>query len=71
MARFGGQLFAVVVVADTIVWLAVATEAGKYHGKLFLDREVRTTHLFSNTREDESERRKLMDLLMDQVGTAI
>ncbi|GIR83189.1 MAG: hypothetical protein CM15mP84_09370 [Cellvibrionales bacterium] len=31
--------------ADTIVWLARAREAADISGKLFLDREPRTTHL--------------------------
>ncbi|WP_439107413.1 SDR family NAD(P)-dependent oxidoreductase [Congregibacter sp.] len=46
--------------ADTIVWLAAASEAGGVSGKLFLDREPRTTHLLSRTREDAAEREKLM-----------
>lgn len=49
--------------ADTINWLAVATEAGKISGKLFLDREPRTTHLRSSTEEDEAERNKLREFL--------
>ena len=49
--------------ADTIVWLAVASEAGKISGKLFLDREERTTHLVKKTRETADERRKLLDFL--------
>lgn len=42
--------------ADTIVWLARAREAGLVSGKLFLDREPRTTHLRANTRERAEER---------------
>ncbi len=49
--------------ADTIVWLAVASEAGLASGKLFLDREPRTTHLFSSTRETEPERAALIQAL--------
>ena len=49
--------------ADTIVWLAVATEAGNVSGKLFLDREVRPTHLLRNTRESRQEREKLLNFL--------
>jgi len=49
--------------ADTINWLAVATEAGKVSGKLFLDREPRTTHLMSSTVEAPSEREKLRQFL--------
>jgi NAD(P)-dependent dehydrogenase (short-subunit alcohol dehydrogenase family) len=49
--------------ADTIVWLAVATEAGKVSGKLFLDRQMRPVHLLSSTREGPGEREKLLNLL--------
>jgi dehydrogenase/reductase SDR family protein 12 len=49
--------------ADTIVWLAVASEAGQASGKLFLDREERTTHLMKKTRETANERRKLLGFL--------
>jgi NAD(P)-dependent dehydrogenase (short-subunit alcohol dehydrogenase family) len=56
--------------ADTIVWLAVATEAGEVSGKLFLDREVRRTHLLKRTRESESERRKLLEFLTLQTEAA-
>ena len=45
--------------ADTMVWLAVATEAGKVSGALFLDREPRTTHLKSATLESSAERERL------------
>ena len=50
--------------ADTIVWLAVASEAGRTGGKLFLDRQQRATHLTKKTREPVSERRKLLDFLI-------
>jgi NAD(P)-dependent dehydrogenase (short-subunit alcohol dehydrogenase family) len=49
--------------ADTIVWLAAATEADKVSGKLFLDREPRTTHLVRSTRESAEERESLRDAL--------
>ncbi|MCB1677368.1 MAG: SDR family NAD(P)-dependent oxidoreductase [Halioglobus sp.] len=49
--------------ADTIVWLAVATEAGRASGKLFLDREAKSTHLLKKTRESAAERRKLLAFL--------
>ncbi len=49
--------------ADTIVWLAVATEAGTVSGKLFLDREMRPEHLLKSTRESEGERQRLLQLL--------
>ena len=49
--------------ADTIVWLAAATEAGKVSGKLFLDREPRTTYLLPSKVEEDSEREALVDFL--------
>ena len=49
--------------ADTIVWLTMATEAGKISGKLFLDREPRTTHLLSSTRESLQQREALLRAL--------
>lgn len=49
--------------ADTIIWLAAAKEAGQVTGKLFLDREPRTTHLLSRTQEDASERQRLLEFL--------
>lgn len=49
--------------ADTINWLAVATEAGKVSGKLFLDREPRTTHLTDSTRESAEAREQLREIL--------
>jgi hypothetical protein len=49
--------------ADTIVWLARAKEADQVTGKLFLDREPRTTHLRSSTIEKEEERARLPDWL--------
>ena len=51
--------------ADTIVWLATATEAGRVSGKLFLDREPRTTHLLRSTVETKKERLRLLDFLND------
>jgi NAD(P)-dependent dehydrogenase (short-subunit alcohol dehydrogenase family) len=49
--------------ADTMVWLAVATEAGSATGELFLDREARPRHLLGMTRESSQERDKLLKLL--------
>lgn len=49
--------------ADTIIWLARAREAGLVSGKLFLDREPRTTHLRSATRESPEERELLLPWL--------
>ena len=53
--------------ADTINWLAVASEAGAVSGKLFLDREPRRTHLAASTRESEEARERLRAIL-DQWG---
>lgn len=49
--------------ADTIVWMAVATEAAQATGKLFLDRQQRPTHLLRSTHETQDERRKLTDFM--------
>ncbi len=49
--------------ADTIVWLAVASEAGKVSGKLFLDRQIKSPYLLTKTRENPVERQKLLQLL--------
>ncbi|MFT5711340.1 MAG: dehydrogenase/reductase SDR family protein 12 [Halioglobus sp.] len=49
--------------ADTIVWMAVATEAAQATGKLFLDRQERPTHLMRSTHETPDERRKLVDFM--------
>ena len=51
--------------ADTIVWLARATEADQVSGKLFLDRESRTTHLRNRTQERPEERARLLDWLAE------
>jgi NAD(P)-dependent dehydrogenase (short-subunit alcohol dehydrogenase family) len=57
--------------ADTIVWMAAATEAASVSGKLFLDREVHTTHLVSSTRTPPQEREKLVRWLAEfPVGAA-
>jgi dehydrogenase/reductase SDR family protein 12 len=49
--------------ADTIVWMAVATEATQATGKLFLDRQERPTHLMRRTHETAEERLKLVDFM--------
>ena len=51
--------------ADTIVWLARATEADKLSGKLFLDREARTPYLVKKHREKPGERERLPELLVE------
>ncbi len=49
--------------ADTAVWLAASTEAGKVTGKFWLDREQHPSHLFKRTRETASERSQLLQEL--------
>ncbi|MEH6611237.1 MAG: SDR family NAD(P)-dependent oxidoreductase [Halioglobus sp.] len=49
--------------ADTIVWMAMAKEAGAAHGKLFLDREARPLHLMKKTIEKDGETDRLMEFL--------
>ena len=55
--------------ADTIVWLARASEADQVSGKLFLDREPRTTHLRPRTKERPEERARLLDWLPETYNT--
>ena len=55
--------------ADTIVWLARAREANQVSGKLFLDREPRTTHLRPRTQERPEERERLLDWLSETYST--
>ncbi len=49
--------------ADTAVWLATSTEAGKVSGKFWLDREQHPSHLSDRTRETPEERQQLLDTL--------
>ncbi|RBP48778.1 NAD(P)-dependent dehydrogenase (short-subunit alcohol dehydrogenase family) [Arenicella xantha] len=49
--------------ADTIVWLAQATEAGKTSGRLWLDRLPHSTHLLNKTRETDAQRIALAEAL--------
>jgi NAD(P)-dependent dehydrogenase (short-subunit alcohol dehydrogenase family) len=53
--------------ADTIIWLASATEAGKVSGKFWLDREPHPVHLVKSTRETPQERQALLDALAEYV----
>tara|TARA_B100000212_G_scaffold233631_1_gene177635 strand:- start:206 stop:1081 length:876 start_codon:yes stop_codon:yes gene_type:complete len=55
--------------ADTIVWLARASEADQVSGKLFLDREPRITHLRPRTKERPEERARLLDWLPETYNT--
>jgi hypothetical protein len=49
--------------ADTIVWLAAATEAGKVSGEFWLDRRPHATHVLPGTRETSAERREFLKAL--------
>jgi NAD(P)-dependent dehydrogenase (short-subunit alcohol dehydrogenase family) len=49
--------------ADTIVWLAAATEAGKVSGEFWLDRGPHATHVLPSTRETSAERREFLKAL--------
>jgi NAD(P)-dependent dehydrogenase (short-subunit alcohol dehydrogenase family) len=49
--------------ADTIVWLAAATEAGKASGEFWLDRRPHALHVLPGTRETAAERRSLLKAL--------
>lgn len=51
--------------ADTAVWLAAATEAGKVSGKFWLDREQHPSHIFARTRESAAEREQLLATLQE------
>ena len=51
--------------ADTIVWLACATEAAQTSGLFWLDREPHSTHLSSKTRETDEQRQTLFSTLRD------
>lgn len=51
--------------ADTIVWLAAATEAGQVSGKFWLDREQHPSHIFDRTRESAEERAQLLQTLRE------
>jgi len=49
--------------ADTIVWLAAATEAGEVSGEFWLDREIHPSHISARTRETAEEREVLLAAL--------
>jgi NAD(P)-dependent dehydrogenase (short-subunit alcohol dehydrogenase family) len=49
--------------ADTIVWLAAATEAAAASGKFWLDRQQHPSHVFRHTREAPAERKALLAAL--------
>ena len=45
--------------ADTVVWMAQSNQAALSTGKLFLDREPRSTYLLGNNVESEEDRKAL------------
>ena len=51
--------------ADTIVWLAASTEAGKVSGEFWLDREQHPSHIMRRTRETPEERATLVETLQE------
>lgn len=57
--------------ADTIVWLARATEADKVTGQLFLDREPRSPYLLKKTVEATAERAQLETFLAEHLALAV
>jgi NAD(P)-dependent dehydrogenase (short-subunit alcohol dehydrogenase family)/carbon monoxide dehydrogenase subunit G len=50
--------------ADTIVWLAAATEAGNVSGKLWLDREPHLAAILPGTEGDRAQREELIEKLV-------
>ena len=50
--------------ADTIVWLASATEAAKTSGLFWLDRLPHSTHLVNSTKETAEQRQELNEALV-------
>ncbi len=55
--------------ADTAVWLATSTEAGKVSGKFWLDREQHPSHLSGRTKESPGERQQLLNTLDELLGS--
>ena len=53
--------------ADTIVWLATATEVAKTTGLFWLDRLPHSTHLSEKTRETPEQRKALKEALVGYV----
>ena len=55
--------------ADTMVWLAASSEAGKVSGKFWLDREQHPSHVFRRTRETAEERAQLLQTLEELLAS--
>lgn len=51
--------------ADTIIWLASASEVNKTSGQFWLDREPHSTHLTNKTRESAETRQRLFIALQE------
>jgi dehydrogenase/reductase SDR family member 12 len=49
--------------ADTIVWLAASPDAHRASGHFWLDRKIRTTHVFWHTADTPGDRRELLRAL--------
>jgi NAD(P)-dependent dehydrogenase (short-subunit alcohol dehydrogenase family)/predicted DNA-binding transcriptional regulator AlpA len=56
--------------ADTAVWLAAATEAGRVSGKFWLDREQHPSHLSRRTQETPAAREKLLATLGEMLESS-
>lgn len=57
--------------ADTIVWMARSKQAALSSGKLFLDREPRSTYLLGNNVEQPDTRAGLEPMLQSDFSTAL
>ena len=51
--------------ADTIIWLATATEAAKVSGAFWLDRQQHPAHILSRTKERAGDQQKLVKTLAE------
>ena len=57
--------------ADTVVWMAQSNQAALSTGKLFLDREPRSTYLLGNNVESEEDRKALEPRLQHDFESAL
>jgi NAD(P)-dependent dehydrogenase (short-subunit alcohol dehydrogenase family) len=57
--------------ADTIVWLAAATEPAATTGQFWFDRAIAPTHLVDSTREAAADRARLWDELVALTGSDV
>ena len=57
--------------ADTVVWMAQSNQAALSTGKLFLDREPRSTYLLGNNVESEDDRKALEPRLQHDFESAL